>query len=222
LSGCLEGTFKLFGLWQEARTFIHALKNPLAGLMGALQVICETGMVPEEGEKAETARSLSQEMLGQMKRLDGMIEDYARRVGQILPPNKHAPLERIAERSADELCAQMGTTVQKRLEAGGTECRCNELLLYIAMWDVMRGYEGGVFYLRTSLSADGSIAELSFSRNGWTEKANHSHCQDAASSFERAMAEALGRDGARVFFHGPPGRRSGFTAHFPTTERKQT
>ncbi|MBI4689666.1 MAG: HAMP domain-containing protein [Nitrospirae bacterium] len=164
----LQSVEKMATIGELASTLAHEIKNPLAGISGAIQVLAED--FPPNDPRKEVIT----EILNEIERLDRSVKDlltFAR------PPDLHPVLTHLqpiidrAKRLIELQAEKQGVTV--RLMPGDNVGEINvdpeqmqQVFLNIMLNALQSMPTGGMLTVATDLSADKNEAEIAFSDTG--------------------------------------------------------
>jgi len=208
LGQCMEWGRALLEVWIEGRSLLHSLKNPLAGVIGAVQVVME------DLEPGDRLRDLMGEMLAQLDRVNDIVNDFAAIVKALEPSMERIHLDQAAARLAEAARLQLGIQMESRLGAPGTHCQLSEGLLFLGMWYISE-QRGGCSRGSIATIRRGKEAILTLSLPQGAPRGGERGRMVPRESFEKAFQETFHRRGAQAVFLGPPGQRRGFEIIFP-------
>lgn len=129
-----ERTQRLATVGELAAAVAHDIKNPLAGISGALQVFAED--FPADDPR----REIIDEVLDKIERLDGSVKDLLRFARPVEPQpviTPMGPLLREAARSVQKQAARRGVDVDVRAPAGDCEAAVDAEQMRYALAAVM-------------------------------------------------------------------------------------
>lgn len=152
---------KLASLGELASGIAHEIKNPLAGISGALQVLYS------DFEPGDPRREITEEMLNQVKRLDQIVKDlllYARPTPpQMTPNNVNSILEKtlfFIRQVAEKGKTAIETEFEENLpEIMLDTAQIQQVFLNLSINAIQAMPEGGVLKIRTALRNSKEISK---------------------------------------------------------------
>jgi len=171
----LEQAQKMASLGQLASAIAHEVKNPLAGVSGAMQVLAED--YPPDDPK----REIIEEMLHQIKRLDKTVKDllsYARPASpEPVPCNPHDLIERtllfIRQQVRDSQVTIVTDYAENLPPIHADPRQIQQVFLNIALNAIEAMPEGGTLTITTRVAGGRSPAKSGQGEQGSSPVAGH-------------------------------------------------
>jgi signal transduction histidine kinase len=156
----LSRTEHLAEIGQLAASLAHEIKNPLAGISGAIQIIRD-GMDPDYKH-----REIIHEILSQINRLDAVVKDLLVYSRPVPPRLAYCNLDSVARRVMTFMCDESAVKRAKlefvasgdNVRVQADESRIEQLILNLLLNASQASPPGGVVRLRTE--ADGEWVRL--------------------------------------------------------------
>jgi len=153
---------KLATLGEMAFSVAHDIKNPLAGISGAIQVFAED--FPEEDPRGDIVR----EILAEIARLDRTVKDLQSYARPPVPHPMKAPVQFLLERAVRDIsenAKNFGIDVRISEKSENLEIYVDTELLHQALMNIMdfgikNMPDGGTLTLYSRTSADRNMSEI--------------------------------------------------------------